>query len=277
MLKRKKYKVYPTLLSNTGNNTDNIWLSGPLELNDNDDVQITDPQDGDVLVYDEENGIWINSQLSDDPAIDINTESTTVWLSEFHSVGNSEVPPYLFTTLEEYYGHANGPYTFWGEKHYDSQFDILNYNFVYESAAGRPIPIEGATKLFFSGSVTMIPGYLTEIRVYYVPCQGNEGSFPLTILPTCLGEYNTSVFPDPAPEPGVACVQFEIDFLNTLGQSPNVGDYILISFACNSPGTFSPTEIFLSDPFIVNFSLGLQTNGDLTTLNSVPPCDSLTE
>ena len=38
MIKRKKYKVYPPLLSNNGNNTENVWLSGPLELNDNDDV-----------------------------------------------------------------------------------------------------------------------------------------------------------------------------------------------------------------------------------------------
>mgnify|MGYP003118356436 FL=1 len=60
MIRRKKYKVYPPLLNNTGNNTDNVWLSGPLELNDNDDVLIIDPQEGDQLIYNEVTNQWEN-------------------------------------------------------------------------------------------------------------------------------------------------------------------------------------------------------------------------
>ena len=78
MLKRKKYKVFPVLLSNKGNNTEHVWLSGPLELNDNDDVQIIDPEDGQTLVYDGDNNVWVN---------DNGAMGVAGWINESHTFG----------------------------------------------------------------------------------------------------------------------------------------------------------------------------------------------
>ncbi len=256
MLKRKKYKVYPTLLSNIGNNTDNLWLSGPLDLNDNDDVNITDPQNGDTLIYNE-----VTNQWESRPQI-------KTWLTESHQIGDSSL-----LTNNEYHGGQTIDHdsTNWANINWDKYFvNEEFFNWDIDRGALRPIPYDNVTKLFFNGQISVYTGTLTEIGVYSYPCLNslNESVNPPEL--TCIGRYITGINQSQELSVASTCMNFEIDLIETLG----TGDMILISVKIlDSFQSSTNTSAKLPAPFLVNFNLSLETRNPSLEFNAAYSCN----
>ena len=223
MLKRNKYKVFPVLLSNKGNNTEHIWLSGPLELNDNDDVIITDPQDGDILIYDATINMWVN-----EPA---GTGEGMGWGSEAHTFGESEINGDI-QVGKEYFGNGLGPsmspIPLWDTPHWNYEIDPTNFNPYQEIGAGRALPRDGVGGIVVRGYVTMPPGANVDITVYYTKCYqtaDSDDDFSNEEL-RCLGTWNTGNPSNgsPVPNSGYYTKCFAFTCGNPWdGQLPNSG------------------------------------------------------
>ncbi len=264
MIRRKKYKVYPPLLSNTGNNTDNIWLSGPLELNDNDDVLIIEPQDGDGLVYNSGTNQWENTTIS----------KVKHWLTESHQIGQDFVTtPYYYYggSTEGFSGHAN-----WNTSNWDaSLIDVSYFNWSMGRGALRPIPFDNVTKIYFNGHIGVPPNdHYTSISIHYSPCVTAVNSSPFVNQPICLGTFSTTVNSQRGvPYTGVECMNFEIDLMETLGYSLGTSDMILVavqSVNITNPGL--ARSIALGSPMMINFNLSLETTDSSLEFNTAGAC-----
>ena len=66
MLRNRKWKIKPALLSGDGKTNAKITVAGKLLLNDNDDVLISDPKQDNILVFqeDEFDQRWENQDLT---------------------------------------------------------------------------------------------------------------------------------------------------------------------------------------------------------------------
>ena len=264
MIKRKKYKVYPPLLSSNGNNTENVWLSGPLELTDNDDVLIIDPQEGDQLIYNEVTNQWENKLI---PKI-------KTWLTESHQIGQDFVTaPYFYYggATEGFTGHAN-----WDNPHWDVQLiDISFFNWYMGRNALRPIPYNNVTKIYFNGQISVPRNdHYTQISVYYHPCVNNVNISPISQPLLCLGTYSTAINQSSGISfIGSECMNFEIDLIETLGYSLNTGDMILVAVqAINALNPGQARSVLLGSPMMINFNLSLETTDSSLEFNTAGAC-----
>ena len=255
MLKRKKYEIYPPILSNKGHIINELWLSGPLKLNDNDDVQATDPQEGDTLIYNSVTNQWENRS------------HTKTWLTESHQIGSSGL-----LTNNEYYGGRAEDYdsTNWSNIKWDKYFvNEEFFNWDIDRGALRPIPYDNVTKLFFNGQTSVYTGTLTEIGVYSYPCLNNLNESVNPPEPTCIGRYITGINQSQELSVASTCMNFEIDLIETLG----TGDMILISVKIlDSFQSSTNTTIKLPAPFLVNFNLSLETRNPSLEFNAASSC-----
>ena len=272
MIKRKKYKVYPPLLSNNGNNTDNVWLSGPLELNDNDDVLIVDPQEGDQLIYNEVTNQWENQQPSV-TSIDVKT-----WLTESHQIGEDFVTaPYYYYggATEGFLGYANWDTPNWSE--FLTDVNLFDWNI--GKGALRPIPYDNVTKIYFNGQISVPNGnHYTNIYIYLHPCLSNVTQSPVIPTPICLGTFSTAVNQTSG---GTfirsECMNFEIDLIETLGYALGTGDMIMVvTQVVNAPSPTLARSILLSSPMLINFNLSLETTDPSLEFNTAGVCGQST-
>ncbi len=255
MLKRKKYEIYPPILSNKGHIINELWLSGPLKLNDNDDVQATDPQNGDTLIYNSVTNQWESRS------------HTKTWLTESHQIGSSGL-----LTNNEYYGGRAEDYDSpnWSNVKWDKYFeDEEFFDWDIDRGALRPIPYDNVTKLFFNGQISVSNGTSTEIRVYSHPCLNSVNESPSLPGLTCLGSYVTPFNQSSAFSVASTCMNFEIGLTETLG----TGDMILISVKVKDTSpSVTTTTIKLASPLLVNFNLSLETTDPFLEFNAASPC-----
>ena len=230
MLKRKKYKVFPVLLSNKGNNTEHIWLSGPLQLNDNDDVNITDPQDGDLLIYD-----YVDNK-------------------QYFGGG---------------FG-ASGGYPNWNVPHWDTAIDPTSWSWQNESFAGRKFPSNGITRIICNGQVDVPHFKNVRIKVYWGRCLSNDQTtmyIPPQSL-TCLGEYDTGIpvmSSIPGGPPFKACFQFSLGgpFTGVNGEyTLDSHSKLFYSVSATTVGGTGNNEIKVNYPLFFEISSSLETNGE---------------
>tara|TARA_R100000908_G_C3726733_1_gene127519 strand:- start:43 stop:843 length:801 start_codon:yes stop_codon:yes gene_type:complete len=266
MIKRKKYKVYPPLLSNNGNNTDNVWLSGPLELNDNDNVLIIDPQEGEQLVYNEVTKQWENKLI---PQI-------KTWLTESHQIGGGAV-----TSKNTYYGgpiEGFSAYANWNTPQWTlNLLNFSSFDWATERGSLRPIPYSNVTKIYFNGHIGVPPNnHYTNIYIYHYPCLDNVNTSPaLTpLIPTCLGVYSTLVnSAGVGSSTGIGCMNFEIDLIDILGYSLGTEDMIMVVVqVINSANPNRKRSVSLSTPMMVNFNLSLETTDPSLEFNTAGAC-----
>ena len=250
MLKRKKYKIYPPILSNKGQITDDIWLSGPLSINDIDNVLISEPpNDGDSLVYSASMGAWVNEPVS----------SSLPWLSESHIISDSSSTNNIHENTE-YAGYSKNGYGTWDNNHWDSEFDATDSPLII-NGFNRPLPIDNVKKIRLVGSTSVIDTKYTTIKIYLTPCYDNvPNTFQPFYFPTLLETYFTPQYTAGlSKDPGISCFDFEIDIESVLSRLASTGDRLLISvIPAADPSTTKRNSLSLGEPFIINYSISLE-------------------